>query len=262
MVDLTTESTVVDTTGVMGSSSRISSSDGFESFAFAQSLTGVSDGDTIRVEYDKTTDQFTVTNTTTSQVATAAGPSEAPAAGQFTDIAVPEFDLTIRLNENFNPNSNNKAPTGNPSLNEFTVVTTSMTTTTTVNARDFTYKVGTGGASAADDIRVTLQAATVSNLDAGLATAELNTVAAATATEANVDAAIANVDDARRSVAGMKERFDVAGGTRAIDQGVLRKDLAALSGYDEAAAMAEAMRDQPMRGLSEVLFTSALKGGR
>ncbi len=46
------------------------------------------------------------------------------------------------------------------------------------------------------------------------ATAELNTIAAATAAEANSNAAIAKVDDARRSVAGMNERFSVANAKR------------------------------------------------
>ena len=41
----------------------------------------MSDGDRIRIEYDKKTGLFTVTNVTTGHMATAAAPGSAPAQG-------------------------------------------------------------------------------------------------------------------------------------------------------------------------------------
>ncbi len=80
--------TVAQSTSITNLGSKIGIDDGFQDFVIASSPSGVSDGDRIRIEYDKQTGLFTVTNTATSQVATAAAPATATPEGQTTYIDV------------------------------------------------------------------------------------------------------------------------------------------------------------------------------
>ena len=69
-----TTETVTETYSTANVGSKIGAGEGFQAFVIASSPDGLSDGDRIRIEYDKNTGSFTVTNVTTSQVATAAAP--------------------------------------------------------------------------------------------------------------------------------------------------------------------------------------------
>ena len=191
---------------------KIGIDNGFQNFVMVSSPNGLLDGDRIRIEYDKHSGLFTVTNTTTGQVVTKAAPATAPAEGQTTDVFVSEFGLTIQVNSNFNPNKPNQAPSGNPGQNEFVVSVTTSTTTTTAtskNVAEITFRVGTGTASQ-DQITIVLPAATIADLEPGLATGEINSVAGAN--QALTD--VANARDALKliqaSVDGNTARFQAA----------------------------------------------------
>ncbi|MCZ6861403.1 MAG: hypothetical protein O7I42_14210, partial [Alphaproteobacteria bacterium] len=204
--------------------------DGFQDFVIASSPGGVSDGDRIRIEYDKKTGLFTVTNTATSQVATAAAPATAPPEGQTTDVAISEFSLTIQVNSNFKPNKNNTAPSGNLGQNEFVVSVTTSTTTTTVtskNVTQLTFQVGTGSASA-DKMTVTLPAATIADLESGLASDDISSASSASLALSNVTNAINAVKNIQALVNGNAVRFQAAQRNLTSDTNILtdlRTDL-------------------------------------
>ncbi len=210
--------------------SRIGVDDGFQDFVIASSPSGVSDGDRIRIEYDKQTGLFTVTNTTTSQVATAAAPATAPPEGQTTDVALSEFSLTIQVNSNFKPNKNNNAPSGSPDQNEFVVSVTGSATTTTVTLRNvtqITFQVGTGTADQ-DKITLTLPAATVADLDSGLVSDDIDSASGASLALSNVTNAINALKNIQASVDGNAVRFQAAGRNLMLDKTILtdlRTDL-------------------------------------
>ncbi len=153
---------------------------GFETFTIETDTPNVSDGDTIRVEYAEATQLFTITNTTTSQVATAAGPPGGVGSGEFVDVVVAEFGLTIRLNDKFQVNKDNPEDPEDPTaLNEFTVSgTTTIVTPATQAALNLTYKVGTG-TDGKDDVAVEIAPTDAANLAAGLELSSLLTVSGA-----------------------------------------------------------------------------------
>ena len=210
--------------------SRIGVDDGFQDFVIASSPGGVSDGDRIRIEYDKKTGLFTVTNTATSQVATAAAPATAPPEGQTTDVAISEFSLTIQVNSNFKPNKNNNAPSGGPDRNEFVVSVTGSATTTTVTLRNvtqITFQVGAGTADQ-DKITLTLPAATVADLDSGLVSDDIDSASGASLALSNITNAINALKHIQASVDGNAVRFQAAGRNLMLDKNILtdlRTDL-------------------------------------
>ena len=231
--------TVTESYAAINVDSRIDADDGFQAFVIASNPDGLSDGDRIRIEYDKQTGLFTVTNTTTSQVATAAAPGSAPAQGELTEVDVPEFSLTIQVNADFKPNTNNKAPPGNPGPNEFEVSVSTSTTTTTVtsNVLRLTFQVGTGSASA-DKITLTLQAATVASLAPDLASDDISSAAGAALAQADVARAIDALADIRASVRAASVGFqdaarNLTSGNEILEN--LRGDLLAPASARESA---------------------------
>lgn len=78
-------------------------------------------------------------------------------------------------------------------------------------SQSFSFKVGGGSADATgNDVTITLKAATVAQLDAGLGGADLSTLSGATAAEAVVKSAQATLNDIRGTVLGAQGRFDAA----------------------------------------------------
>jgi flagellin-like hook-associated protein FlgL len=114
------------TYAVTGIGGNLSSGNGFASFSIAAGASNVSNGDVIRVEFSQATRHFTVTNTTTGQVSTAAGPSASNAAGQ--EVVVGGMGLVISLGGNFDPTADVDAGGGASSLVEFTVNQTAAAT--------------------------------------------------------------------------------------------------------------------------------------
>ena len=222
--------TVTHSYSITDLGSRIGVDDGFQDFVIASSPSGVSDGDRIRIEYDKKTGLFTVTNTATSQVATAAAPATAPPEGQTTDVAISEFSLTIQVNSNFKPNKNNNAPSGGPGRNEFVVSVTGSATTTTVTLRNvtqITFQVGAGTADQ-DKITLTLSAATVADLDSGLVSDDIDSASGASLALSNITNAINALKHIQASVDGNAVRFQAAGRNLMLDKNILtdlRTDL-------------------------------------
>ena len=221
--------TVTQSYSITNLGSKIGIDDGFQDFVVASNPSGLSDGDRIRIEYDKKTGLFTVTNTATSQVATAAAPATAPPEGQTTDVAVSEFSLTIQVNSNFKPNKTNTAPSGSPDQNEFVVsVTTSTTTTvTSKNVTQLTFQVGTSTADQ-DKITLTLPAATIADLESDLVSDDINSASGASQALTNVTNAINALKNIQASVDGDAVRFQAAGRNLMLDKNVLtdlRTDL-------------------------------------
>ncbi len=214
--------TITQSYSITNLGSKIGVDDGFQNFVIASSPSGVSDGDRIRIEYDKHTGLFTVTNTTTSQAATVAAPTSAPPEGQTTDVVVSEFSLTIQVNSNFKPNQNNNAPSGNPDQNEFEVSVTTTTTTTTVtsNVLRLSFQVGTGSTSA-DKITLVLPAATIADLESGLASDDITSASGASQALTNVTNAINALKNIQASVVGDAVRFQAAGRNLMLDKNIL-----------------------------------------
>ncbi len=87
--------------------SNIQSGDGIQALTFDSRAGGefVASGDTIAVEFDSTSDIFTVTNLSTGRSATSQAVAAAPGAGETSDIVIEEFGLTIQLNSSFSLSS-------------------------------------------------------------------------------------------------------------------------------------------------------------
>lgn len=92
----------------------------------------------------------------------------------------------------------------------------------------FSAAFNVGGDSQAEDvITVSIEAGTAANLAAGLATADLSSVAGATAALTDVNAAISKLDEARADVRGLNVRLHAAAssvGERAADAETARRD--------------------------------------
>ena len=191
-----------------GIGANIAVDTGFETFTIETDTPNVSDGDTIRVEYAQATQLFTVTNTTTSQIATAAGPPGGVGSGEFFDVAVADFGLTIRLNDNFNEAIDNPEDPQDPTaLNEFTVSgTTTIVTPATQAALTLTYKVGTG-TDGQDDVAVEIDPTDVSNLAAGLELSSLLTVSGAASATTTTSEAIDKLAEIQADVEASQSRL-------------------------------------------------------
>ena len=230
--------------------SKIGIDNGFQNFVMVSSPNGLLDGDRIRIEYDKHSGLFTVTNTTTGQVVTKAAPATAPAEGQTTDVFVSEFGLTIQVNSNFNPNKPNQAPPGNSGQNEFVVSVTTSTTTTTTTSKNVTqidFRVGTGTASH-DKITIVVPAATISDLEPGLATGEINSVTGAKQALTDIANAFDALKDIQASVDGNAARFQAAHRNvtagRTILQGLKNDLLETPATIDTANRLANLVNEQ------------------
>ena len=184
------------TAGTIGTD--IESADGFGAITFDNNAAGVSNGDSFSIEYDTTTNRFTVTNTTTGVAQTSEQVTAAPAAGATQDVRFDEFGLTLTLTSDFDPAT---AITANNTF-DATVANSASTT--------FTYKIGTGTTAAEDDLAFTLDSAAVASLSAGLAADTLSTRAAAETAIDNVAAAIDEVNDRRAGIGANQNRLEFA----------------------------------------------------
>ncbi|WP_372019868.1 flagellin [Tistrella mobilis] len=184
------------TAGTIGTD--IEAADGFGAITFDNNAAGVSNGDSFSIEYDTTTNRFTVTNTTTGVAQTSEQVTAAPAAGATQDVRFDEFGLTLTLTSDFDPAT---AITANNTF-DATVANSASTT--------FTYKIGTGTTAAEDDLAFTLDSAAVASLSAGLAADTLSTRAAAETAIDNVAAAIDEVNDRRAGIGANQNRLEFA----------------------------------------------------
>ncbi len=175
----------------------------------ANDANNVSDADVMRISYDKTTGLFTILNVTTAVSTDVAAPVAAPPPGDFIDVPVSTFGMTIRVNSSFKPNQNNKPPPGNPSLNEFTVAATPVTLP--VGSRQYAFKVGSS-AAASDEIVVTLESAVAQNLASGLPDATLLLAAGADDATEQVQIAIDKVSQMRARLSADLNRAGFAAG--------------------------------------------------
>jgi hypothetical protein len=134
------------------------------------------------------------------------------------------------VNSNFKPNKNNNAPPGTPGQNEFVVSVTTSTTTTTVtskNVTQLTFQVGTGTAGQ-DKITLVLPAATIADLEPGLASDDITSASGASQALTNVTNAIDALKNIQASVDGNAVRFQAAQRNLTSDKNILtdlRTDL-------------------------------------
>ena len=184
------------TAGTVGSA--IGADDGVEQFVFANDPGGSFVSDTDTLEIDFASNVMTVTNQVTGATQSVSGITAAPNAGEFLDVNFSDFGLTVQLNSLFNAGSTINAN------NEFIAGAGG-----TANALQLTFRVGTG-TGATDEVTFNLQRASVSNLDAQLATADLTTVANAELTMNDLDTAVDKINDIRAEVGTQQNRIGFA----------------------------------------------------
>lgn len=222
--------TVTQNTSITDLGSKIGIDDGFQKFVIGSGSGKSLDGHRMRIEYDKKTGLFTITNLATNQTAKVAAPAAAPAKGRTTDVDVSDFNLTIQVNSNFNPNKPNHAPPGNQGKNEFAVSVTATTTTTTVVSKNvvrIAFQVGIGTADP-DKITIVLPAATIADLESDLAADDISSVSGASLALSHVANAINALKNNRASVDGSAVRFHSAWQNLTSEKNVLtglRADL-------------------------------------
>lgn len=163
--------------------SNIQSGDGIQALTFDSRAGGefVASGDTIAVEFDSTSDIFTVTNLSTGRSATSQAVAAAPGAGETSDIVIEEFGLTIQLNSSFSLSSDISA-------NNTLQVSGSAT-----NQVDLALRIGTG-AGPGDEISVDVQRIRVETLSSALQFDDLLTLSGAADAAVNVKTAQEVVD--------------------------------------------------------------------
>ena len=214
---------------------NIGQNDGIERITLANDANNVSDADVMRILYDKTTGLFTILNVTTAVSTDVAAPVAAPPPGDFIDVAVSTFDMTIRVNSSFKPSQNNKPPPGNPSLNEFTVAATPVTLP--VGSRQYAFRVGTSVA-ASDEIIVTLESAVAQNLSSGLPDAALLSAAGANDATEQVQLAIDKVGQMRARLGADLNRMGFAAGALGTTKENIESARSAILDLDVASEIA------------------------
>jgi|TARA_B100000315_G_scaffold217931_1_gene218866 flagellin len=163
--------------------SNIQSGNGIQALTFDSRAGGefVASGDTIAVEFDSTSDIFTVTNLSTGRGATSQAVAAAPGAGETSDIVIEEFGLTIQLNSSFSLSSD-------ISDNNTLQVSGSAT-----NQVDLGLRIGTGSGPA-DEISVDVQRIRVETLSSALQFDDLLTLSGAADAAVNVKTAQEVID--------------------------------------------------------------------
>jgi len=158
--------------------SDIQSDDGIQSLTFDSSAGGefVASGDSIAVNFDSSSDVFTVTNLTTGRTANSLAVSSAPTGGQTSNINIAEFGLTIEINSSFSTAAD---ITANNSL---------QVSGSASNQVDLALRIGTG-VSAVDEISIELERVRVATMPTDFQHDDLLTVDSAADTVLSITAA-------------------------------------------------------------------------
>jgi flagellin-like hook-associated protein FlgL len=249
--------------GVADLGASIDSDDGIESYFIATQPNGLSDGDTLQVEYSATTGLFTVTNTTTGEVATAEGPSSSPDEGEYAYVNVADFGLTIELNSSFDHTTDNSVDAGDQAASELTVqvLTTETLTTQVSDTLTLSASLGTSDTTR-NDLSVSLLPATVADLAPGLVFDDIATRRAAGAALANVMAAETQLDTVRAQLAADMERLGVAGQRLTADGGIHERDRAEVLSRRDSVALVSAINARVLGEAAPLLSAHALTASR
>ena len=256
-LDLTQSYAVAD----VGTS--IAAAQGFETYFIATQPSGLSDGDTIQVEYSASAGLFTVTNTTTGEVATATGPSSYPDDGEYAYVNVADFGLTIELNEDFDPSQDNSADAGDLPANQFTLRVLSTSTLTTQVSDTLTLAANLGASDAAEnDLSVTLLPAAVADLAPGLVFDEITSRLAAGRALANVMAAETRLDEVQAQLAADMARLDVAGQRLKADRDIHAADRTEVLSRQDSIELVRAINARVLGDVAPVLSQRAQQASR
>ncbi len=241
----------------------IGTTDGIETYFIAAQPSGLSDGDTIQVEYSATTGLFTVTNTTTGDVATATGPSSSPDDGEYAYVNVVDFGLTIELNEDFDPTQDNSADGGDLPASQFTIQVSTISTLTTRVSDTLTLDANLGASSSTEnDLSVGLLPATVADLAPGLVFDDISSRLAAGRALANVMAAETQLDEVRTQLAADMGRLGVAGQRLEADTGIHARDRAEVLSRQDSVDLVSAINARVLSDAAPLLSQRALQSSR
>ena len=189
-----------NTVAIAAVGANVEIADGFGGIKFGNSNNVATTAETYTLAYNTSTDKFTATKGTTTQLSAAV--AAAPATGQTTDVYFSSFDVTISLNSDW------AAGTAISASNTFTC------TASAANTISFSYKIGTGTTAAKDEIAVTLNKATSAALGTATSTTfdsgDLTTKGNADTASTAVSAVIDKINDYRATVGANQNRLEFA----------------------------------------------------
>lgn len=210
--------------GTLGA--NIGQDDGIEQFLFTNDTGAFSATDSVTVAFDATTDQFTVTNTTTGVAYTSDAGVTTPGAGNFREVVINGAGLTIQLNAQFDDTS---AIAAN---NAFTV---GGGTSDTLSLE---FKIGTGTDSY-DDVTIALASARTTALSPTLTTSTIDSQANAELAIAEVSSAIDTLAQNRALLGSSQNRIEFASANIATTVENTEAARSALLDLDVAAEMSD-----------------------
>jgi flagellin len=209
-----------------GTATAIEVADGFEQIMFTNDTGAFATGNVVQISYDATSDQFTVTNLSTSTSYTSDPGVSAPSAGNFQEVTINGAGITIQLNSLFDDTSNIAAG-----------VTTQFTVAGgTSDILSLEFKIGTG-TDTSDDVQIDLQGVTTQALAAGLDTSSVDTSANATAAITAVNTAIDTLAEARAQLGAAQNRLEFASANIATTMENTEASRSALMDLDVASEM-------------------------
>ncbi len=209
-----------------GTATAIEVADGFEQIMFTNDTGAFSTGNVVQIAYDATSDQFTVTNVSTSTSYTSDPGVSAPGVGNFSDVVINGAGLTIQLNSLFDDTSD---------------ITAGVTTQFTVaggtsDTLSLEFKIGTG-TDTSDDVQINLSSVTAAALASGLDTSSVDTSANATTAITAVNTAIDNLAEARAQLGAAQNRLEFASANISTTMENTEASRSALLDLDVAAEM-------------------------
>ena len=190
----------------------LEAADGFTAFNFDSVATGnLESGDTFTLDFNSTTNEFTLTNTTTGRMERVNAPATAPGTGEIENIFFIDFGITAVVNENFNTAADIDSSGGRAGFDVAGVM----------SARGFDVQVGTE-TETGDTVAVSLEPAFTGSLATPLRTAEITNIANATSAVSGIDSAQSALAERRGYVAGIRQQLGDVSFESARAEGVLR----------------------------------------
>ena len=203
---------------------NIEAADGFEAITF-DSRAGdefAASGNSIAINYDSSTNIFTVTNFATGRSAVSEAVSAAPAEGETRDVIIADFGLTLQLNSSF-------STAGNITANNSFQVSGSAN-----NQVDLGLRIGSGTASGSDEISANLQRVRIATLSSELQHDDILSIAGAVNSAANVKSAQEALQQFQTSLDANLTRVGIA--VANLENGIANFESASANLSDLAAA--------------------------
>jgi flagellin len=203
---------------------NIEVADGFQAITF-DSRAGdgfAASGNSIAINYDSSTNIFTVTNLATGRSAVSEAVSAAPAEGETRDVIIADFGLTLQLNSSF-------STAGNITANNSFQVSGSAN-----NQVDLGLRIGSGIASGSDEISANLQRVRIATLSSELQHDDILSIAGAVNSAANVKSAQEALQQFQTSLDANLTRVGIA--VANLENGIANFESASANLSDLAAA--------------------------